>query len=201
MALRVGLISDTHGVLHPAVPRVFARVDHILHTGDIGNTDVLAELERLAPVTAICGNADRPPLSRLPRTRCVELGGIRILLVHQGMERGRPTPELEAALRRYLPAVAVFGHSHVASVVRRADVLLVNPGGGGRRRFHLPRSVAVLTIGAGVVRARLRPLDAGATVSRETPGAPAPRTAVPARGYRARRTPSRRASSRARGGG
>ncbi len=201
MVLRVGLISDTHGVLHPAVTRVFARVDHILHTGDIGSADVLEQLERLAPVTAISGNADRPPLSRLPHTRCVELGGTPILLVHQGMERGRLTAELEAGLRRHRPAVAVYGHSHVAAVSRRADVLLVNPGGGGRRRFNLPRSVAGLTIGAHDVRVRLRMLDAGATVSRETPAAPAPRTAVPARGYRARRTPSRRASNRARGGG
>src|SRR5262249_2445000 len=98
MARRVGLISDTPGRLHPAVPRVLAGVAHPLHTGASGNPDGRAELEGLAPVTAFCGNADRPPLSRLPRTRCVELGGIRILLVHQGMERGRPTPELEAAL-------------------------------------------------------------------------------------------------------
>ncbi|HSV04980.1 MAG TPA: metallophosphoesterase family protein [Candidatus Binatus sp.] len=200
MALRVGLISDTHGVLHPAVTRVFARVDHILHTGDIGSPDVLAQLERLAPVTAISGNADRPPLSRLPRTRCVELGGVRILLVHQGVERGRPTVELEVGLRRYRPAVAVYGHSHVASVVRRADVLLVNPGGGGRRRFHLPRSVAVLTLGLRDVRARLWWLDARPTVSRGRREAPAPRTAAPVRACRGRRTPSRRASSRARGG-
>ena len=201
MALRVGLISDTHGVLHPAVARVFAHVDHILHTGDIGSAGVLAELTRLAPVTAISGNADGPPLSRLPRARCVELGGIRILLVHHGFVHARPTAELAAGLRRYRPTVAVFGHSHVAFVTRRLGILLVNPGGGGRRRFRLPRSVAVLTIGVRDVRARVTVLDTRAAVRREMPGALAPRTAGPARGCRGRRTPSRRVSSRARGGG
>ena len=193
--MKIGVISDTHGVLHPGVSRVFAAVDHILHGGDVGSPAVLAELGHLAPVTAIRGNADRAPLSRLPRMRCVDLGGVRILLVHQGLVRGRMTAELEAGLRRHAPVVVVFGHSHVATVVRWGGVLLVNPGGGGRRRFRLPRSVALLSIGPRGVRARIAMLDG---LSGETPAAPAPRTAVPARACRARRTPSRRASSRAR---
>ena len=196
--MKIGVISDTHGVLHPEVSRVFASVDHILHGGDVGSPAVLAELSRLAPVTAIKGNADRPPLSRLPRMRCVDLEGVRVLLVHQGLVRGRLTDELEAGLRRHAPAVVVFGHSHVAIVTRRAGILLVNPGGGGRRRFRLPRSVALLSIGPRGVRARIAVLD---EFSRETPAAPVPRTVVPARGCRARKTPSRRASSRARGVG
>jgi putative phosphoesterase len=157
--VRVGLISDTHGVLHPDVARVFARVDHILHAGDVGNATVLEELERLAPVTAIRGNAD-PPTMRLPTARCVDLGGTRVLLVHQGLvPGGRTTEDLARGLRRYRPAVVVFGHSHLPLVERRDGVLLVNPGGGGRRRFQLPRSVAVMSIGPQAVRARVVVLD------------------------------------------
>lgn len=158
--LRVGVISDTHGVLHPDVARVFARVDHILHAGDVGSATVLQELGRLAPVTAIRGNADPPALAGLPACRCAELGGVRVLLVHQGLvPGGRTTDELERGLRRYRPAVAVFGHSHIPIVERRGGVLLVNPGGGGRRRFRLARSVALLSIGPGAVRARVVVLD------------------------------------------
>lgn len=162
--LRVGVISDIHGVLHPDVGRIFARVDHILHAGDVGSATVLEELARLAPVTAIRGNADVNGLGKLPASRCVELGGRRVLLVHQGLAAGgRTTDELEHGLRRHRPAVAVFGHSHVPLVERRAGVLLVNPGGGGRRRFRLPRSVALLSIGARAVRARVVVLDPPAT--------------------------------------
>src|SRR5882672_3760370 len=99
--VKIGIISDTHAQLHPAVPRVFAGVEHILHAGDIGSEDVLRELERLAPVTAISGNADRPPLSRLPSERHLDLGGAGVVLVHQGLARGRLTEELDAALRTY----------------------------------------------------------------------------------------------------
>jgi hypothetical protein len=162
--VRVGVISDTHGVLHPDVGRVFARVDHILHAGDVGSATVLAELGRLAPVTAIRGNADPAGLAGLPACRCVELGGRRVLLVHQGLvSGGRTTDELERGLRRHRPAVAVFGHSHVPLVERRDGVLLLNPGGGGRRRFRLPRSVALMSIGPRAVRARVVVLDRPAT--------------------------------------
>ena len=159
--LRVGVISDTHGTLHPDVRQVFARVDHILHAGDVGRAAVLDMLTQLAPVTAIRGNADPGGLAGLPTSRCVALGGRRVLLVHQGLGAGgKATDELVHGLRRHRPAVAVFGHSHVPVVARRDGVLLVNPGGGGRRRFRLPRSVALLSIGARAIRARVVVLDA-----------------------------------------
>jgi putative phosphoesterase len=161
--LRVGVISDTHGVLHPEIGRVFARVDHILHAGDVGDVGVLEQLRQLAPVTAIRGNAD-PPTVRLPACRRVDLGGVRVLLVHHGLAPGgRTTTELERGLRRYRPAIVVFGHSHMPLVEWRDSVLLVNPGGGGRRRFRLPRSVALMSIGARGVRARVVVLDRPAT--------------------------------------
>jgi hypothetical protein len=180
--MRVGVIADTHGVLHPAVARVFARVDHILHAGDVGSEAVLHELGRLAPVTAIRGNADPPALHRLPAARCIEVGGERVLLLHQGLlAGGRMSPELVRGLRRHRPGVAVFGHSHVAAVERREGVLLVNPGGGGRRRFRLPRSVVLLALGRRGVRVRVVVLDrdAATPVRRPRPDdrrSPCPRT-------------------------
>jgi hypothetical protein len=167
--VRVGLIADTHGVLHPRVARVFARVARILHAGDVGSEAVLRALGRLAPVTAIRGNADPPALGRLPARRCVEVGGVRVLLVHQGLVAGgRLSDELAGGLRRHRPGVAVFGHSHVPLVRRRDGALLVNPGGGGRRRFRLPRSVALLSIGARGVRARVVVLDPDGPRARST---------------------------------
>lgn len=158
--MRVGVIADTHAVLHPAVPRLFHGVAHIIHAGDVGSPDVLDALARIAPVTAIRGNADPPALARLPARRHLVLGGVSIVVVHRGLEDGRPTPELVAALRRHRATVAVFGHSHVPLVARRDGVLLVNPGGGGgRKRFRLPRSVAILSLGARGPRARLTVLD------------------------------------------
>jgi hypothetical protein len=158
--MTVGVISDTHAMLHPGVAAAFAGVDHILHAGDIGSTDIVRALERIAPVTAISGNADAAPLSRLPAERVLELAGVPIVMVHQGLVRGRPTPQLAAALRAHAPAVVVFGHSHVALVERRDGVLFVNPGGGGRRRFRMPRSVALLSLRASGVDASLWMLDA-----------------------------------------
>ncbi|HZP42135.1 MAG TPA: metallophosphoesterase family protein [Candidatus Binatia bacterium] len=157
--MRVGVIADTHGVLHPAVPHVFRGVAHIVHAGDVGSVELLDALARLAPVTAIRGNADPRALAALPARRHVVLAGVSIVVVHEGLARGRPTPELATALRRHRPAVAVFGHSHVPLVARREGVLFLNPGGGGRRRFRLPRSVAILTLDERGPRARIAVLD------------------------------------------
>ena len=158
--MTIGLISDTHAQLHPGVRRAFRCVDQIWHAGDVGGEAVLEELAALAPVVAIHGNADPPELQqRLPAHRIVECGGVRALLVHHAQDGKRwraGVTELIAATR---PAVVVFGHSHVQYVAEHDGVLFVNPGGGGRRRFRLRRSVAVLTTDGGLPRARFVWLD------------------------------------------
>jgi uncharacterized protein len=145
----VGLISDTHGLLRPEIAAAFARVDLILHAGDVGGTDVLDGLAAIAPVEAVYGNVDDPHDPALAKERVVTVGGITIHVSH-GHELGRPTPAL--ALARYAGEVVVFGHTHRAVTVRTdAGRVAVNPGAAGPRRFDVKPSVARLLIEGGDV--------------------------------------------------
>lgn len=148
-ALRLGVITDTHGLYDPAIERHFARVEEILHAGDIGDEDVIRHLRRLAPVTAVSGNVDDYEASGFPRRLVVRRGGIRIALCHVLYERGKMTREAEAWLDREQPDVCVFGHSHRPTVTRHGRTLLFNPGSAGPRRFSLPRGIGILTVEAG----------------------------------------------------
>ncbi len=141
----IGLISDTHGLVRPGVATAFRGVDLILHAGDVGARDVLAELALIAPVEAVRGNVD-PFEMILPPTIVREVEGVAILVTH-GLEVVGPTPE--KLVRRYDADVIVFGHTHEA-IVRRIDAtLVVNPGAAGPRRFNLKPSVALLTVESG----------------------------------------------------
>jgi uncharacterized protein len=157
--MRLGIISDTHGLLRPAVFDVFAHVDHILHGGDVGTPEVLIELEALAPVTAVYGNADPPELrARLPQVAHVELDGFTVVVTH-GDQFGHPTP---AALHEAFPRgeIIVYGHTHkpLLELVGRT-VTVMNPGGAGRARFGIPPSVGLMELEPGIPpRARLVPL-------------------------------------------
>lgn len=143
--MRVGLISDTHGLLRPSVFEVFQGVDCILHAGDIGNPGILAELETLAPVYAVFGNTDGFDVrARVKERVSVELEGWPVLVTH-GHELGSPRP---AALRDAYPdaRIILYGHTHVPLVEQLEDVLVVNPGAAGPARFRLEPSVAILEI-------------------------------------------------------
>jgi len=157
--MRLGIIADTHGLLRPEVFDAFAKVDRILHAGDIGSDDLLDELEAIAPVTAVWGNTDDFSLrQRLPEVAQFELDGFSFLLLH-GHQFGSPTPE--AVNAAYPDAeVIVFGHTHRPLLTTVDQVVTVmNPGGAGRRRFDLPASVGVMELEAGIPpRARLVPL-------------------------------------------
>ncbi len=145
--VRLGLISDTHGLLRPAVLDRFQGVLRILHAGDIGSEDILTELEAIAPVTAVYGNTDGSALRRrLPEVAEVAEAGRRIVVVH-GHNPGAPTP---AKLARAHPEadIVVYGHTHQARVERVGRTLVVNPGAAGPARFHLKPSVALLVLGA-----------------------------------------------------
>ncbi len=156
--MRVGIISDTHGLLRPEVFRVFEGVEHVLHAGDVGPADLLMELEAIAPVTAVWGNADGWEVrARVPEVARVELGGVRVTVVH-GMQVGSPTPAKVAAA--YPDAeLVVFGHSHRPVIERVGGVLAVNPGSAGRRRFRDPVTVALAEMVPGRTTARLVELE------------------------------------------
>jgi putative phosphoesterase len=163
--MRLGVIADTHGLLRPEVFHAFAEVDHILHAGDIGSPELLAELEALAPVTAVYGNTDGFELrNRVPQVARVELDGFDIVVTH-GDQFGSPTPEkLNAAFPE--AQILVYGHTH-RPLLTIVDVVVtvMNPGSAGPRRFKIPPSVGILELEAGIPpRGRLLPLlalDAG----------------------------------------
>jgi hypothetical protein len=154
--MRIGVISDTHGMLRREVFETFARVDHILHGGDVGNKDILIELEALAAVTAVYGNTDGVELrSMLPEVARLRLEGFDVVVTH-GDQLGSPTP---AALHAAFPEaeIIVFGHTHqaVLELVDRA-VTVMNPGAAGPARFGVAPSVGIMELEPGIPpRARL----------------------------------------------
>lgn len=153
--MRLGLISDTHGLLRPEALRALAGVQRIVHAGDIGGPEVLAELRSIAPVAAVRGNNDREAWARaLPETDVLDIDGLLIYVLHD-------IAELDLAPEAAGFHVVVAGHSHRASVMRKDGVLFVNPGSAGPRRFGLPVSLAFLDIQDGEPTATIEFLDIG----------------------------------------
>lgn len=152
--LRVGLVSDTHGLLRPELFAALEGVDHILHAGDLGPRELLAELEAIAPVTVVWGNTDDWELrQRVPEIAQLRLAGAEVVVLH-GQQLGAPTPALAA--ERYPHAdLVVFGHSHQPAIRQVGHTLAVNPGSAGPRRFKLPVTMALATIRDGTVAAEL----------------------------------------------
>lgn len=141
---RIGLISDTHGLIRAGVHSAFGGVEMILHAGDVGGPGILDELRLIAPVHAVSGNTDFP--GEYPSGLKLNVGGVSIHVSH-GHETGSPTPAKLAA--RYDSEVIVYGHTHQQLVTRIGGRLIVNPGSAGQRRFKLAPSVGVLTIAGG----------------------------------------------------
>lgn len=138
--MRIGVLSDTHGLLRPEVLPALAGVAHILHVGDVGDPAILARLRTVAPVTAIRGNIDRTgPCAELPATEAIELGGTLIYLVHV-------LADLDLNPAAAGIGVVLFGHSHKPSVETREGVFYLNPGSAGPRRFSLPITLAHLDL-------------------------------------------------------
>jgi putative phosphoesterase len=150
--IRVGLISDTHGLLRPEAIEFLRGCDHIIHGGDIGNAQILEQLARLSAVTAVRGNNDVGAwASAVHETETLALGGILIHALHD-----LATLDVDPAAAGY--RVIVSGHSHKPSIAERGGVLFVNPGSAGPRRFKLPVSVAELSLDVAAVSARIVPL-------------------------------------------
>ena len=157
--MRIGVISDTHGLLRPEVFDVFSGVDLILHAGDVGGPELLDDLRVIAPVHAVWGNTDGFDLRHsLPEVIEQEIEGLSFVVVH-GHQLGSPTPE--GLTDRWPDAlVIIYGHTHrpLLNLVDRV-VTVMNPGGAGQRRFDLPPSVGILELEAGIPpRGRLVPL-------------------------------------------
>ena len=142
--MRIGLLSDTHGLLRPRVLELLAGCDRILHAGDVGSPEILARLSALTPgvpVAAVRGNTDGGELAGLPDTATVEIEGVSLGLVHR---REDIPPRWQRSMR-----VIAFGHSHRPELEWRGEALWINPGACGARRFRLPLTLAVLTVDEG----------------------------------------------------
>lgn len=156
--MRVGLISDTHGLLRPEALSFLRGSDHIIHAGDIGSAtcpapDILDALAAIAPLTVVRGNNDRGAWARsIPETAILRLGPVAIYVIHD--LKALPVDPADEGLR-----VVVSGHSHKPVRSERDGVMYVNPGSAGRRRFTLPVSVAELLVEDGRVTARVSILD------------------------------------------
>ena len=147
--LRIGLISDTHGLLRPEALAFLQGCDHIVHGGDIGGAAILDTLRALAPLTVVRGNNDRGAWAEaLAETEWLQLGGLWLLAIHDLAQLGIDAPA--AGVR-----VVVSGHSHQPLQEERDGVLWINPGSAGPRRFRLPVSVGELRVEGGTVSGRI----------------------------------------------
>jgi putative phosphoesterase len=144
----IGVVSDTHGLVRPEVVDVLSGVEIILHAGDIGKPEVLASLQRIAPVVALRGNMDRGSWAEnLSQTEVVDFDGVLLYVLHD-MSRLDLDP-VAAGFR-----AVISGHSHRPLVKRQNGVLYLNPGSAGPRRFTYPVSLALLHLEGGTLEAR-----------------------------------------------
>jgi len=148
--LRIGLISDTHGLLRPEAVQALTGVEQIIHAGDVGAAAIIEHLRALAPVHAVRGNNDRGAwAAELPLQLALQWAGVRIHVLHDVKEL-----DMDPAAAGFRAVVA--GHSHKPGVLERDGVLFVNPGSAGPRRFKLPITVGFLIVTDGSVRGEIR---------------------------------------------
>jgi uncharacterized protein len=154
--MKLGLISDTHNYLDPRVLKVFEGVEHILHAGDVGLQMLLVELQQIAPVTAVYGNTDEGlPLRETER---ITLAGKKFL-IHHIVTPGLGSPRIDSLLHTDRPDVVMFGHTHKPYAEWVDGMLYFNPGSAGKKRFDLPRTVALMEINGGEISYRFVPLE------------------------------------------
>ena len=150
MTVRIGVISDTHGLLRPEALAAMDGVAHILHLGDVGNPVILERLREIAPVMAVRGNIDtHGACCLLPETDVVEFDGISIYMLHN-------LAELDLNPKAATFAAVLYGHTHQPKIETKDGVLYFNPGSAGPKRFSLPVSVGYLEIDRGSIVPELR---------------------------------------------
>ena len=150
--MRIGLISDTHGLVRPEALQALAGMERIIHAGDVGGAAVVEALRRIAPVDVVRGNNDKDAWGQqLPPWLALEFHGVSVHVLHDLNEM-----DVDPGAAGF--QVVVAGHSHKPLIQERDGVLFVNPGSAGPRRFSLPVTLGYLTINAGAARAEIRSL-------------------------------------------
>ena len=154
--MTLGLLSDTHGYFHPALPDYLAEVDLILHAGDIGDPAILDRLEALAPVRAVWGNIDGPDIRRrTPEHQRFECGGLWFWMTHIAGRPGRWQRGMGRALAQQTPDVFICGHSHILRLERveaLGGMLFINPGAAGRQGLHQVKTCVRLVLEDGAAK-------------------------------------------------
>jgi putative phosphoesterase len=145
----LGILSDTHGLLRSQALDLLRGSDHILHAGDIGAPEILAQLAKVAPVTAVRGNIDKGAWAQeLPLREVFEADGVSLYLLHK-------ITDLDLKPEAAGFAAVIYGHSHIPKIETRNGVLYLNPGSAGPRRFKLPVTLGKLVVENGSVRAEI----------------------------------------------
>jgi uncharacterized protein len=159
--MKLGVISDTHGHVHPHIHTLFSQVAAILHAGDMGNDETLIELQRIAPVTAVRGNMDRFGTTAASFNDYVvpTFAGVLFLIVHDLGSPKRISRSLQPIIERYQPRVIIFGHTHTPYLHTHGDVLYFNPGSATSGRSGRPESIGFLDILDGQVTGAIVPLS------------------------------------------
>ena len=154
--MRVGIISDTHGYFHPAIPEFLSEVDLILHAGDIGTVEVLDRLEALAPTHAVWGNIDGQAIRRRTNEHLrTVIGGLKVWMTHIAGHPKAWQRNMGAQLAVDPPNIFICGHSHILRVERVKhlnNMLYINPGAAGRQGFHQVKTCLRLHLDAGKAR-------------------------------------------------
>jgi uncharacterized protein len=149
VAMIIGVVADTHGLLRSQVISALRGSDRIIHAGDIGNLQILDKLGEIAPVTAVRGNVDRGTWAKkIPATGVLEVRGVSIYVLHV-LQQLDLKPEVAGF------AVVVSGHSHVPKQDTKNGVLYFNPGSAGPQRFGLPVTVGKLVVSGNQVRGEI----------------------------------------------
>jgi putative phosphoesterase len=153
--MRIGVISDTHGLLRPEAEQALQGVDLIVHAGDVGKAEILTRLKTIAPVFAVRGNVDTEKWAQeLPETAMVEAGEASLYVIHN-------LRQLDLSMKGAGIDLVISGHTHQAEQWEREGVLYLNPGSAGPRRFELPVTLAVVEVGAEPWRVEIVELLAG----------------------------------------
>ena len=152
--MRIGLLSDTHSFLDPAIFDYFAEVEEIWHAGDIGDPEVIKQLAAFKPIRAVYGNIDEPAIRHeYPENAIFMVADLKVLITHIGGYPGRYNTRVKKLLKQHQPGLYICGHSHILKVMPDPahDLLHINPGACGRHGFHKVRTIIRFTIENGLV--------------------------------------------------
>ena len=151
---RIGLLSDTHGYYDPRIAKLFGEVDEIWHAGDVGDYEVILQLNRIAPVIAVYGNIDGTPIrSRFPGHQRLQREGLDIWMTHVGGYPGNYDRRVRDLIYADPPGLFISGHSHILKVIpdKKGGFLHMNPGSAGRNGIHQVRTLIRFEISEGRV--------------------------------------------------